>query len=199
MITETNKDILVNAILTDIRSGKEGRDKVLINLYKDQKLKQGILSTLIKMGGNQDDFHEVFTTTLMQFVKTVMQKSDLDIKYQLNTYIISIARYIWLAKRKKESKYTYNDEYLQENEWVDSPETLILEKDKVHLLHDLMQKLGKNCKEILLHWANGYKMREIAHIMEYKSENMAKKKKYLCFKSLLKYLEENPQIKSALR
>ena len=194
-----NKDILVDQIFRDIRSGKEGRDQVIIRLYKDLKLRKGIQSAIIKMGGTQDDVNEVLTTTLMQFVKTVIQKKDLHIKYQLNTYIISIARYIWLAKRKKDAKYSYNEEYLEEEEWADSPETLILKKDKISLLHELMQKLGKNCKEVLMYWANGYKMKEIASLLDYKSENMAKKKKYQCFKSLLIYIEDNPRIKSALR
>ena len=189
----------MDQIFRDIRSGKQGRDEVIIRLYKDPKLRKGIQSAIIKMGGTQDDVNEVLTTTLMQFVKTVIQKQDLYIKYQLNTYIISIAKYIWLAKRKKDTKYSYNEEYLEEEEWADSPETLVLEKDKIDLLHELMQKLGKNCKEVLMYWANGYKMKEIASLLDYKSENMAKKKKYQCFKSLLIYIEDNPRIKSALR
>ena len=58
---------------------------------------------------------------------------------------------------------------------------------------------GKNCKEVLMLWAYGYKMKEIANIMNYKSDNMAKKKKYKCFKELLEFLEQNPEAKSALR
>ena len=42
-------------------------------------------------------------------------------------------------------------------------------------------------------------MEEIAKMLNYKSFKMAKKKKYECFKQLLKYLDQNPQIKMALR
>ena len=72
-------------------------------------------------------------------------------------------------------------------------------KDEMTLLHSLLETLGKNCKEVLLLWGNGYKMRDIADIIGYKSEEMAKKKKYQCFKTLLIYLEQNPEIKKSLR
>ena len=117
----------------------------------------------------------------------------------LNTYIISIAKYLWLANKKKENRVvSKNEEMLKEEEWVDCPETLLIRKERVHLLQDLLQEMGRNCKDVLMYWANGYKMREIAEIMNYKSENMAKKK-YECFKSLLLYVEANPHVKTVLR
>ena len=50
-----------------------------------------------------------------------------------------------------------------------------------------------------MHWANGYSMKEIAVLMDYKSDMMAKKKKYKCFKELLNYIEKHPEIKNVLR
>jgi len=151
------------------------------------------------MGGTEEDFNNVFSLTLMKFVKAVIQKPDLIISYELNTYISGIAKYTYLDTIRKEKKHSYVDHSDKEDEMVESPEELILNKDKMHLLNEILMKLGKNCKEVLMYWANGYKMKEIATLMDYKSDNMAKKKKYQCFKTLLLYIEDNPQIKSALR
>lgn len=201
MLTDKNTNFSTDQVLTKIRSGKEGRDLVLTHLYNDTKLSSGIKSVIYKMGGSEENFKDVFASTLMQFVKTVLQKPDLVIKHELNTYITSIARYLWLANKRKDSKYSFQELPIEDSDenWEDGPETLVLKKEKFFLLQELMDELGTNCKEVLMYWANGYKMKEIAELMNYKSADMAKKKKYQCFKALLSYLEENPNIKSALR
>jgi len=199
LITEQQKDTKSEELLKQIRSGKEGRDLVLTSLYKNEKLRSHIKSVLYKMGGTAEHFNDLFSATLMQFVKTVIQKPDLTIHHEVTTYITSIARYLWIAKNKKDSKYSYSQEDNTDLIWVDSPETLVVRREKIDLLHELLGQLGKNCKEVLMHWANGYKMKEIAELMAYKSQDMAKKKKYQCFKTLLVYLENNPQIKAAIR
>jgi len=199
LLTKSKNDQFTQQLLIDIRSGKLGRDKALRSLYKNEKLRLSIQAVIHRMGGTQENFKDIFASTLMQFVKTVIQKPDLVIRHELNTYITSIARYLWLASKKKDSKYSFNEEFPNEEKWEDGPETLVLKKEKIHLLHQLMEQLGKNCKEVLMHWANGFKMKEISELMNYKSANMAKKKKYQCFKSLLSFLESNPQVKAALR
>lgn len=70
----------VDQLLKDIRSGKAGRDKVLIKLYQDEKLRFGILSVIKRMGATQESIEAIFSTTLMQFVKTVINKKDLVIR-----------------------------------------------------------------------------------------------------------------------
>ncbi len=199
MITNSNNDYSTADTLAAIRSGKEGRDKVLTYLYHNERLRNSIQSVVYKMGGTQENFKDIFANTLMQFVKTVVNKPDLEIRHEMNTYITSIAKYLWLADKRKENKYSHTEiESDIEEEWEDGPETLILKKEKIYLLDGLLGQLGKNCKEVLMYWANGFKMKEIAEMLQYKSADMAKKKKYKCFKALLSYLENNPNIKAAL-
>ena len=75
----------VDQLLKDIRSGKAGRDKVLIKLYQDEKLRFGILSVIKRMGATQESIEAIFSTTLMQFVKTVINKKDLVIRNEYRT------------------------------------------------------------------------------------------------------------------
>jgi len=188
----------VEFLLGEIRSGKTGRDKIITQLYSDGKLRGSILSVILKMGGSKEDFDDIFSIALMQFVKTVMKRKDLVINYDLNTYITSIAKYTLLAQLKSKNKNT--TQLVDANTvMTENPENLVIKKDEMTLLHSLLETLGKNCKEVLLLWGNGYKMRDIADIIGYKSEEMAKKKKYQCFKTLLIYLEQNPEIKKSLR
>jgi len=193
-----NNDIQI--LISKIRSGKTGRDEVLISLYHDQILRNKIESVVLKYGGQHADKDSVFNTTLMQFVKTVIRKDDFSIQSTLHSYMTGIAKFTLLNEQKKNNKLRTEDIDDQYDIKTDhTPESLIINQSKVDQLNGLLQKLGENCKEVLMHWANGYSMKEIATMMNYKSDGMAKKKKYKCFKELLDYLEKHPEIKNVLR
>ena len=183
-----------------IRSGKAGRDGVLVSLYHDKVLRTKVEYVALKHGGQKVDFDLIFNSTIMQFVKTVINNKDFSIQSSLYSYMSGITRYIMLNDLKKTNRHRTEDIDDQNNIKTEhTPESLILDQSKVDQLDELLQKLGKNCKEVLMHWANGYSMKEIAVMMNYKSDMMAKKKKYKCFKELLNYLEEHPEIKNVLR
>lgn len=193
-------DIDIQLIVSKIRSGKTGRDEVLVSLYHDQTLRTKVEHVAAKYGRQKVDFDMIFNSTLMQFVKTVINNRDFSIQSSLHSYMSGIARYIMLNDLKKTNRLRTEDIEDQKNIKTDhTPESLIIDQTKVKQLDQLLQKLGKNCKEVLLHWANGYSMKEIAVMMKYKSDMMAKKKKYKCFKEMLNYLEEHPEIKNVLR
>ena len=193
-----SKDI--NSIIFDIRSGKEGRDNVIKQLYYNKDLRNIMRSMIFKKGGSEDDFETVFNTSLMQFVKTVTKNSKFEINTSINSYILGISKYIWygeLRKRNKHKSEAIDNHYNLSTETT--PESLVIDFSNKELISDLLLELGKKCKEVLMYWANGYKMIEIADIIGYKSAGMAKKKKHICLKELLLYLDKNPQIKSVLR
>lgn len=193
-------DIDIELIISKIRSGKTGRDEVLVSLYYNQTLRTKVEHVAAKHGGQRVDFDMIFNSTLMQFVKTVINNRDFSIQSSLNNYMSGIARHIMLNDLKKTNRLRAEDIEDQKNIKTDhTPESLIIDQSKIDQLDQLLQKLGKNCKEVLMHWANGYSMKEIAELMDYKSDMMAKKKKYKCFKELLDYLEEHPEIKNVLR
>jgi len=198
LLIETHKDI--DTMISKIRSGKSGRDEAIEKLYYDEVLRKKISIVLNRYGGQKTDFDDIFNVSLMQFVKTVVKNKDMVITTSLHAYICGIAKFVWMNKSKKENKIRVEDIDDQYDIQSDTtPESLLLDQTKIEQLDGLLQKLGKNCKEVLMHWANGYSMKEIAEMMNYKSDNMAKKKKYKCFKELLEYLEANPDIKKALR
>ncbi len=186
--------------LDTIRSGKEGRDKILVSLYRDEKLKRSIVGMIIKNGGDEESAMQVFNNALIQFVKTVIKKQEMTIDTSIHQYIIGIARFLWYKEIADKKKHR-SEELQSYHEGTDDiqPESLVIFQEKKHLLTALLDKLGRNCKEVLMYWANGYRMKAIAEMMGYQSEGMAKKKKYQCMKELLKYVENNPSIKSALR
>ena len=197
-MVETIKDI--KAILSKIRSGKPGRDEVIAKLYYDEVLRNKIRAVVSQYGGQKVDFDDTFNIALMQFIKTVVKNKEMVITTSIHSYVCGIAKYVWMKKFKKENKILVEDIDNQYDIKSDTtPESLLVDQAKIEELNDLLQKLGKNCKEVLMYWANGYSMKEVAAMMGYKSDNMAKNKKYKCFKELLDYLENNPEVKNALK
>jgi len=186
-------------ILSRIRSGKESRDAVIKELFLDSDLKSKISFITRRYSSPDQTMDHVFNETLMKFVKTVIKNPDLTIANDVHSYLCGIARYTCLNLIGKTKSRTKDLDAQFDIATDVTPETLILKQDKHDVLQGLLSKLGRNCQEVLMHWANGYSMKEIATMMNYKSDMMAKKKKYKCFKELLNYLEEHPEIKNILR
>jgi len=191
--------INTNSILDKIRSGKVGRDEVITILYNDQKLKSKVISQVINKGGSKEDALSVFNLCLVNFLKTVVKNKDLKITSNLEAYIVTIARNVWYQELRSNARFK-TSEILENIDIVETQnsESLILKVEQMDLLGDLLTKLKKKCKEVLMYWANGYSMGEIADLAHYKSAMMARKKKYQCMQELLAYVAKNPQIKNAL-
>ena len=191
-------DRLKLEVYKKIRSGKKSRDKIISQFYHDTSLKNAIFKFVLQSGGTKEDANSIFNVSLVKFIKTVMKNEYLEIKGSLNGYILGIAKFSWYDEFSKKNKNKVVDWEHENVELSPSPENLIINLEKKELLHDLLDRMHKNCKEVLLHWANGFTMKKIASILNYKSFKMAKKKKHQCLKQLIEYVSNNPEIKEAL-
>jgi len=193
-------EIDTKQILSDIRSGKQRRDAAVKLLFQHPKMNADMRRLVSNKGGSENDFKTVRSLSLMQFVKTAISKPDLMMENGAIAYMMGIARYMWyseLATNKKHKSVDIDERY--DAGQAEDHSLLVIKREKAHLLREVLSLMGAKCKEVLLHWANGYKMAEIAAIMQYSGEDMAKKKKYQCMKKLLAFVADNPHIKEALR
>jgi RNA polymerase sigma factor (sigma-70 family) len=71
----------------------------------------------------------------------------------------------------------------------ESPEYLLLNDERREILDQVLSRLGDRCKKILLMWAGGYSMEEIAATLDLSSEAMARKTKYKCKNQLMELLD----------
>lgn len=180
-----------------IRSDEKSRNNILRDLYNDDKLRSMVYNFIQQKGGSKEDARSVFNFSLAKFVKSVLSKKDLKINSSINQYIYGIARFTWYDEINQKPEYKEFDESYM-TEIVKTPNRLELEEQKI-LLKGLMDQLMKNCKEVLMYWANDFSMKEIAEKLGYKSFKMAKKKKYECLKQLTSYLNDHPELKEKLK
>jgi len=193
-------DLNTESIVKMVRTSKAERDQAIKLLYFDEKIVSDISRIVHTGGGDKADVKVVHSEALMQFVKTAVGNTELVINGSLRGYILGIAKFVWYKKATKQARHRVLD-VDEQHDVTDgiAVDDLVIKTEKAHLLQDLLSKMGETCKEVLMHWAHGFKMAEIASMIGYSGEAMAKKKKYQCMKKLLTYIADHPHIKEALR
>ena len=73
---------------------------------------------------------------------------------------------------------------------LQSPESWMLAKEQHARVHSVLDMLGERCKKVLLLWAGGYSMVEIASEAGLSSEAMARKTKFKCKKKLVELVDQ---------
>lgn len=190
----------ISEILIGIRGVEKDRAAVVRAIYNDAKLRNTVKSYVLSHYGSQEDAAIVFDDMIVQFIKTVFSKPELQIEGELAAYLMGIAKHLWYGESKKRMKMKQWDS-IENKDFVDQ-DTIsidqILSDEKRTLLLNVLSHIGKNCKEVLMYWANGYAMDEIAQKLNYKSEGMVRKKKSVCLKELTTIIQLRPEIKKAL-
>ena len=181
-----------------VRSGKSGRDKVITMLYKNELMRTKAMKFVTNNSGSREDALSVFGDSVLTLVKQIVARNDLSIDTSVDNYLAGIVRYTWLNELRKRGKTT-TVEAGEEVAYEDSGLLSLISKDRHQQLHHTLATLGSKCKEVLMLWANGYSMKEIAEQCNYKSATMAKKKKYKCFKTLIELIEQSPKLKERLQ
>lgn len=176
-----------------------GRDQVIKYIYFNTEIKAMLTDYILKNNGHQSDVDEVFSDMIYQSIKTLFKKDAIESNGPLNAYIFGVAKHIWIAMLKSRGKTSHYDPDKYDHAEPGYYEQLFLNKERRQVLSKLLEKLRGNCDKVLMLWAGGYTMVEIAAQLGYQSEMMARKKKSHCFKQLLEYLAAHPNLKTELR
>jgi RNA polymerase sigma factor (sigma-70 family) len=190
---------LVTAIKL-VNDSEHSRSQLIYDIFNNVSVKNNISKYILQNGGNIDDTQHIFNEMIVQFIKTAFGKKAQNIEDGLlEPYLFNIAKYLWygeIKRRTKENGYTGN---LQIEVEEPSSEYIYLTSERHLALKELLDKLRSNCRSVLMLWANGYSMKEIAEQLGYLSEGMARKKKSQCMAEINEYLINHPQLKKLLQ
>ncbi len=164
---------------------KQSDDSILKEIYQNHfnVLKGFVLSN----NGNEEDAKDVFQEALISIFKR-LRKGDFEIETTFASYFFSAGKYIWFRKLKKNSKQQQIENF---DSQVDIEEEY-LEETKYNLFRNNLSKLGADCQKVLNYYFEKKSFKEIAKLMAYKSEEYARRKKYLCTKTLIKKVKIDP-------
>jgi RNA polymerase sigma-70 factor (ECF subfamily) len=188
-----------NELFELIKSGSEGRERVARMFFKDIRLIHGVKKVLSSLGAAEREFEDVFNYTIVQFFKNVMKDPAFEIKTNVNSYLFGIARNIYIQKLRKQRIQTSEiPDHLDAVDEGIQVDLKIMDDERKEMLTSVLNQLGVKCREVLMYWASGYKMAEIAKLLDYASDVVVRRKKMNCMQELLTYLDANAHIKAEL-
>ncbi len=165
---------------------RTGNNEVLNVLYK--KYYNLVLKFIVNNSGTQDAAQDIYQETIIVLYENV-QKPGFELNCQLQTYIYSIAKRLWLKQLKKNSKtFLFKDD--DENEVVDVTEDMSVYETKEAELEKMNQslaELGEPCSTLIKDfYVQKLSMDEIAEKFGYTNADNAKNQKYKCLQRLKK-------------
>jgi len=179
----------VHLQLTDaqfIQGLRLGNNEVLSALYK--KYYTIVLKLVVSNSGSSDEAADIYQETVIVLYENV-QKPQFELNCQLQTYIYSVAKRLWLKQLKKNGQTFLMRE--------DGAETLadVSEDVDVHLkkesefekIEQSLSALGEPCGTLIKDfYVNRLSMDDIAEKFGYTNADNAKNQKYKCLQRLKK-------------
>ncbi|WNH08527.1 RNA polymerase sigma factor [Thalassobellus suaedae] len=161
-------------------------DKKILELFKDGQRENAfsklyslypkIEALVLSKGGQKQDALDVFQEALI-ILNRNLEKSDFKLTSSFYTYLYSVSRFIWKDTQKKFSKEELRNLNDTEVEYFNS----VLEEKKYQLAEHAFLELGERCQQLLqLFYNKAMSFKEIAKVMQFKSEKIAKNQKYKC-------------------
>lgn len=173
---------------------RSGNNEILAALYK--KYYNLVLKLIVNNSGSQEAAQDIYQETVIVLYEN-SQKPGFELKCQLQTYIYSVAKRLWLKQLKKNGK-TFLMKEDEENEVADVSgeitDYLAQEKD-IEQMNKSLEELGEPCSTLIRDfYVHKKNMEEIAEKFGYTNANNAKTQKYKCLQRLKKYFFEGTTV-----
>lgn len=180
-------------IIEAIKSGKN--QEALQYLYKDplNKIKKFVL----KNSGSLDDAHDVFQEAVITLYHYIYE-GKYNEAYDLDGFLYRVARNKWVDMVRKNRKISKEDAPDVAGE--DNPLEEMISEERMSAFRLVFSQLEDNCRKMLsLSVFEKKTMKEIAGLMDYKDESVAKNMNYKCKKKLSALIHGSPELLKALK
>lgn len=180
-----------NAHLSDTRiieEVKKGNYQVLDPFYRGTKLtylKWAYANFNISNDEGEDIYHDAFEL----LVKNILLGKLNTLKYSLRAYFLGIAKHLIYDKFRKKKIVTEKEHQFEQMVPSDSVEEIdpvyLLQEEKLDAVLECMKGLSSTCRSLINLFYNDRKsLREIAELLNYKNEDVAKAMKVRCMAEL---------------
>lgn len=176
---------------------KAQNEDVLVWLYDNYY--KSIKNHIVKNNGTPDDVPDIFQDTIIVLYKQITGEK-LNLTTDLKGYFYGIARNLWSTQIRKKNRTTSLEP------GFDMADASTFDDHEDHedpmferIMSRAFQKLKPDCRKILTLYSDGLTFHEIAAIMQFKTEDYARRKKYLCKESLLELVKADPEYQEYLR
>ena len=185
---------LVHYTVEAILDGLKNSDSVVLE-YVYKKYFPIVRFFVIKNSGTDEDAKDIFQEAIILIYKRLKEDS-LDLTCAFKTYLFSVCRILWL--RQLEKKKVRNEVVTDNQAFIpleEDIEGMAAEQEKFRVYQKHFQLLHKDCQEILTLFLKKVPLKEIAQMMNIKSDKYLKKRKYACKEALVKRIQNDPEYK----
>lgn len=169
---------------------RTGNEAALNALYK--KYYNIVLKIVVNNSGSSEAAQDIYQETIIVLFENA-KKPDFSLNCQLQTFIYSIAKRLWLKQLRNNSHLTKlsND---SEEELADVSEEInshLKKEEELLRMGKSLDELGEPCKTIITDfYINRMSMDEISGKFGYTNSDNAKTQKYKCLQRLKRYFFE---------
>lgn len=177
-------------LIREIRAGGQRRNKAWEYIYKAWR--GYYLSPVLRAGGDPDQVDGLLGGVVMDVEKQVL-KEDFELRAaSLRTYFTEGILRAWARAREVAQRHQTAelDTQTYATGQRESVEEEFIRQERIQRLDALLDQLGEKCKTILMRFARGYSMREIAEELGFENEQSAKNAKGKCHRKLLELTDE---------
>jgi RNA polymerase sigma factor (sigma-70 family) len=166
---------------------RSGNNEVLAALYK--KYYNVVLKFIVNNSGTEEAAQDIYQETVIVLYETA-QKPSFALHCQLQTFVYSIAKRLWLKQLKKNGKtFLFKEE--DENELADISSEFHEHEARdleIERMNKSLLQLGEPCATLIRDfYVRRMNMDEIADKFGYTNADNAKNQKYKCLQRLKKY------------
>jgi RNA polymerase sigma factor (sigma-70 family) len=166
---------------------RTGNNEILSALYK--KYYNIVLKFIVNNSGSEEAAQDIYQETVIVLYENA-RKENFELNCQLQTYVYSIAKRLWLKQLKKSGK-TFLFKEDEENEVVDVGSDMNEHEEKeqnIEKMNKSLTDLGEPCATLIKDfYVLKLSMDDIAEKFGYTNADNAKNQKYKCLQRLKKY------------
>lgn len=193
-MSKPNLQLTDSQFITGLRNGN---NEVLTALYK--KYYNIVLKLVVNNSGTSHAAKDVYQETIIVLYENV-RKPQFELNCQLQTYIYSVAKRIWL-KHLKKNGHVFLIKEDSEGEIADVSEDLSFHDQKekdFDKVNQSLANLGEPCATLIKDfYVQKLSMDEIAEKFGYTNADNAKNQKYKCLQRLKKYFFERTTVEQS--
>ncbi len=185
-------------LLAALQGSDAERRQALDYFFKNPQLLHWVLRHVRAQGGSAQDGKDVFEESFLIFERQV-RTGHFRGESSLETWFHGIARWQWLAFRRKNKAPASLDEQPDRPGEQHSPEKMLISEERRVILSTLIAQIGERCQKLIGLFQLNYSMREIREAAGYSSEQVAANEVHSCREKLKKIIVRHPEILDTLK
>ncbi len=175
-------------LIHQLQYGKD-RELDLTFSYLYRRMYDQVFHFVKKYKGHEADVEDLFHEGLIALFK-LARRGRLAADLNIEAYLFSICNLLWFKQLQKKKVFLHPDDVQIAAPIVELPIAKMIKQEERELVLRLLNQLGQDCRKVLVYYYyDRFRMKKIAELMGYASDQVAKNRKSECMKKLKNLLK----------